>query len=295
MNQRRQMSRTGSVIIHIIVIFLGIMCLLPLWHMVAVSFSRGSAVDGNMVYLWPVGFNTTAYEELLGDSQFWRFFGISIKRVVLSLALNTFMTVTMAYPLTKSKREFKGREIYMKLLIFAMLFNGGMIPSFIILRKYGLLNTIWALVLPGAVPVFNVILMMNFMKGVPKSLEEAALLDGANPLQVLVKVYLPCSVPVLATVALYSIVGSWNDFYSGLLYITRSVNYPLMSYIQSINVDMQQVVKTGTAAEIARAAEMSQKNMNAAKIVVAVVPLMVIYPFLQKYFIHGIVIGSVKE
>lgn len=295
MSQRRQMSRLGSIIVHIIVIFMGILCLLPLWHMIAVSFSRASAVDGNMVYLLPVGFNTTAYEELLGDSQFWRSFGISVKRVILSLVLNTVLTVMMAYPLTKSSREFKGREIYMKILIFAMLFSGGMVPSFIILRKYGLLNTIWALVLPGAVPVFNVILVMNFMKGIPKSLEEAAILDGANPIQVLTKVYLPCSVPVLATVALYSIVGSWNDFYSGLLYITRSTNYPLMTYIESISVDMQKVLKSGTLADLERAAEMSQQNLNAAKIVVAVVPLMVIYPFLQKYFIHGIVIGSVKE
>lgn len=295
MKKNRQISRTGSIVIHAVVIFLGLLCLLPLWYIVAISFSEASAVEGNMVSLVPVGFNLTAYEELLSDSQFWRSFGISVVRVILAVIINTVLTVMLAYPLTKNEREFKGRNIYMNLLIFAMLFNGGLVPTFLTLKKYNMLNTIWALVLPGAVPIFNVILLMNFMYGVPKSLEEAAVLDGANPLQVLTKVYLPCSVPVLATVALFSIVGSWNDFYSGLMYITRINNYPLMTYIQSITINMEDILKNGTAEEIMRASQVSSQNLNAAKIVVAVIPLMLIYPLLQKYFITGIVIGSVKE
>jgi putative aldouronate transport system permease protein len=136
---------------------------------------------------------------------------------------------------------------------------------------------------------------MNFFSAIPKSLEEAAILDGANPLKILTKVFIPCSVPVLATVALFSIVGSWNDFYSGLIYITRSKNYPLMTYIQSLTINMEEIVKKGTAEQILRASKMSEQNLNAAKIVLAVIPLMLIYPLLQKYFISGIVVGSVKE
>ena len=292
---RRISKRVGSYAIHVIVIFFGIICLLPLWYIVVVSFSKASAVEGNMVGLLPVGFNTVAYEEVLGDTQFWRSFGISVCRVILAVIINTVLTVSMAYPLTKNKRQFKGRNIYMKLLIFAMLFNGGMVPTFLTLKNYHLLNTIWALVLPGAVPVFNVILMMNFMNGIPKALEEAAILDGATPLQVLLRVYIPCSGPVIATVSLFSVVGSWNDFYSGLLYITRSKNYPLMTYIQSITINMEDIVRNGTASEILRASQVSSQNLNAAKIVIAVIPLLIIYPLLQKYFITGIVIGSVKE
>jgi putative aldouronate transport system permease protein len=201
----------------------------------------------------------------------------------------------MAYPLTKNNRQFHGRNIYMNILIFAMLFSGGMIPTFLVIKKYQLLNTIWALVLPGAVPIFNVILLMNFFSAIPKSLEEAAVLDGANPLKILTKVFIPCSVPVLATVSLFSIVGSWNDFYSGLIYITRSKNYPLMTYIQSLTINMEEIIKKGTAEQILRASKMSEQNLNAAKIVLAVIPLMLIYPLLQKYFISGIVVGSVKE
>ena len=292
---RRISKRVGSYAIHVIVIFFGIICLLPLWYIVVVSFSKASAVEGNMVGLLPVGFNTVAYEEVLGDTQFWRSFGISVCRVILAVIINTVLTVSMAYPLTKNKRQFKGRNIYMNLLIFAMLFNGVMVPTFLTLKNYHLLNTIWALVLPGAVPVFNVILMMNFMNGIPKALEEAAILDGATPLQVLLRVYIPCSGPVIATVSLFSVVGSWNDFYSGLLYITRSKNYPLMTYIQSITINMEDIVRNGTASEILRASQVSSQNLNAAKIVIAVIPLLIIYPLLQKYFITGIVIGSVKE
>lgn len=288
-------GRLGYLSIYAVVILLGLICLLPLWYIVAVSFSKASAVEGNMVMLLPIGFNTIAYEEILGDAQYWRSFGISVVRVVLAVIINTVLSVSMAYPLTKSKAQFRGRDIYMNLLIFAMLFNGGLVPTFLTLKEYGLLNTIWALVLPGAVPIFNVILLMNFMKGIPKSLEEAAVLDGANPVQVLMRVYLPCSVPVIATVALFSIVGSWNDFYSGLMYMTRMNKYPLMTYIQSITINMEDIIRNGTVEEIMRASQISEQNLNAAKIVVAVIPLLLIYPLLQKYFITGIVIGSVKE
>lgn len=177
-----------------------------------------------------------------------------------------------------------------------MLFNGGMIPTYLLVKDLGLLNTIWALVLPGAVPIFNVILVMNFFAGVPKSLEEAAVMDGANPMQVLWKVYLPCSVPVLATIALFSIVGSWNDFFSGLIYITKVNNFPLMTYIQSLNVNIADLLKAGASSStLTNIAELTNKNLNAAKIVVSTIPLIVIYPFLQKYFVTGIVVGAVKE
>jgi len=295
MKIKNLIGKSGYAMIYVIVILLGLCCLLPLWYIVAISFSKASAVEGNMVSLVPIGFNTVAYEEILTDRQYWRSFFISIERVLLAILLNGVLTVSMAYPLTKNKKQFRGRDLYMHILIFAMLFNGGMIPTFLAIKKYHLLNSIWALVLPGAVPIFNVILLMNFFMGIPKSLEEAALLDGANPLQVLIRVYIPCSIPVFATVTLFSIVGSWNDFYSGLIYITRIENYPLMTYIQSLTINMEEIIKHGTMEDIIRASQVSEQNLNAAKIVIAVIPLMLIYPFLQKYFITGIVIGSVKE
>ena len=233
---------------------------------------------------------------IVEDKQFWRSFGISVQRVILSLIVNMIIIVLMAYPLSKSKRQFKGRNIYMNLIIFAMLFNGGMIPTYLVVKNLGLLNTIWSLVLPGAVQVFSIILIMNFFIGVPKSLEEAALMDGANPFQVLMKVYIPISLPALATVALFSIVGNWNDFFSGLIYMTKVSNYPLMTYIQSLTINIQELLKAGANSSVLEnVAAVSNRNLNAAKIVISTIPLLLIYPMLQKYFITGIVVGSVKE
>lgn len=289
-------DRIGRLVIYAIVIFLALICLLPLWNIVAISFSSSEAVSANAVGLIPVNFTTAAYTKIIDDAQFWRSFGISVLRVVLTLILNMILIILMAYPLSKSKREFKGRNIYMNIMIFAMLFSGGMIPSYLLIKNLDMLNTIWSLVLPGAVPIFSVILVMNFFSAVPKALEEAAFIDGANPLQVLFKVYVPVSIPALATVALFSIVGTWNDFFSGLIYMTKVSNYPLMTYIQSLNVNIAELLQAGTnSSELSSLTEISNKNLNAAKIVVAVIPLLLIYPLLQKYFVTGIVVGSVKE
>lgn len=289
-------ARIGRIVIHAIVISLGLFSLLPLWNIVAISFSSSEAVTANTVGLIPVNFTTETYKMIMEDVQFWRSFGISVQRVFLSLILNMVLIVLMAYPLSKSKRVFKGRNIYMNLLIFSMLFSGGMIPTYLVVKDLNLLNTIWSLVLPGAVQVFSIILIMNFFIGIPKSLEEAAIMDGANPLQILVKVFIPISLPALATVALFSIVGNWNDFFSGLIYMTKVSNYPLMTYIQSLSINIEEMLKSGANTNsLENMMQVSNKNLNAAKIVVSIIPLLVIYPLLQKYFIHGIVVGSVKE
>ena len=267
-------------------------CLFPLINMVAISFSNKSAAAGNLVGLVPVDFTLSSYKTLLKESQFWRSFGISVARVVLGTGLNLILVVLMAYPLSKNKREFGARNIYMNLMIFAMLFSGGMVPLFITIKNLHLLDSIWALILPGAVPIFNVILLMNFFKSVPKSLEEAAMLEGCNKWQILFKIYIPISLPALATIALFSIVGHWNDFFSGLLYINKTANYPLQTYIQQLSVD---ITKVTNAAQLQSVADISNKTLNSAKIVVSTIPLLVIYPFLQKYFVTGMVMGSVKE
>ena len=282
----------SKIIIWAVVIGFTLSCLLPLWNMIAISLSGSDAVAANEVGLIPKDVNFTAYSKLLNDSQFWKSFLISVERVVLGLAINMFFTVTMAYPLSKSKRRFPAREIYIKFVIFAMLFSGGIIPLFMVVSNLHLTNTIWSLVLPGAVPVFNVILLINFFRGVPEALDDAARIDGASPLQILTKIYLPVSLPALATVALFSIVNHWNDYFSGLIYMSKAAMYPLQTYIQQLTVDITQVTD---AEQLKQMASMNNRTFNAAKIVVSTVPLLVIYPFLQKYFVSGMVIGAVKE
>ncbi|MCI5648775.1 MAG: carbohydrate ABC transporter permease [Fusicatenibacter sp.] len=288
-------SKIRNTVIHIIVILLGLACLLPLINIVAISFSGSAAVTANRVGLLPVDFTTSAYRRIVEDSQFWRSFAISVVRVAVTLILNLVLVVPMSYVMTRSKREFGARNIYMNLLIFAMLFNGGMIPTYIVIKELHLLNTIWALILPGAVPIFSVILLMNFFNGVPKALEEAAIVDGANQFQVLIRIMVPCAKPSIATISLFSIVGSWNDFFSGLIYMQKVKDYPIMTYIQSLSIDLQELVNNASSSSaLENVAELSNKNLNAAKIVVAVIPLLIIYPFLQRYLISGIVMGSVK-
>lgn len=285
-------GKTADILIYLTVIFMTMCCLFPLLNMVAISFSDKAAASANMVGLVPVDFTTSAYKTLLGESQFWISFWISIKRVFLGTIINMILTILLAYPLSKSKREFKGHDVYMYIVIFAMLFSGGMIPIYLTIKSYGLLNSIWALILPGAVPVFNVILLMNFFKGVPKSLEEAAAIDGASKLTILLKIYLPISMPALATIILFCIVNHWNDFFSGLVYMNKTSMYPLQTYIQQLSVDMPQITDP---EQLKRFAQVSNKTLDAAKIVVSTIPLLIIYPFLQKYFVSGIVIGAVKE
>ena len=285
-------GKTADILIYLTVIFMTMCCLFPLLNMVAISFSDKAAASANMVGLVPVDFTTSAYKTLLGESQFWVSFWISIKRVFLGTIINMILTILLAYPLSKSKREFKGHDVYMYIVIFAMLFSGGMIPIYLTIKSYGLLNSIWALILPGAVPVFNVILLMNFFKGVPKSLEEAAAIDGASKLTILLKIYLPISMPALATIILFCIVNNWNDFFSGLVYMNKTSMYPLQTYIQQLSVDMSQITDP---EQLKRFAQVSNKTLDAAKIVVSTIPLLIIYPFLQKYFVSGIVIGAVKE
>jgi putative aldouronate transport system permease protein len=289
-------ARIRNAIIHLIVIILGLICLLPLINIVAISFSGSAAVTANKVGLLPVDFTTLAYSRIVSDSQFWRSFGISVIRVVLTLALNLVLVIPMSYAMTRKTSEFRFRNVYMNLLIFAMLFNGGMIPTYIVVKNLGLLNTIWALILPGAVPIFSVILMMNFFKGIPRALEEAAIVDGANPLQVLLHVMVPCAKPSIATISLFSVVGSWNDFFSGLIYMQKVKDYPIMTYIQSLSIDLQELVNNvASSSALENISELSNRNLNAAKIVVAVIPLLLIYPFLQKYLISGMTMGAVKE
>ena len=285
-------------IIYVVVILLTLSCLIPLMNVISLSFSSSQAVASNKVGLWPEEFTFAAYEKIINDAQFWRSFGISVFRVAMALIINLFMIVTLAYPLSKSVKVFRSRKVFMNIMVFAMLFIGGMIPSYLVVRYLGLINSVWALILPGAVPIGSVILVMNFFRSVPKSLEESALLDGANPWQILTRIYIPISLPSLATVSLFSIVGSWNDFFGGLIYITKVENYPLMTYIQSLSVNIAETLqKAGgmSTQQLQALLSVSNRNLNAAKIVVAIVPLLVIYPFLQKYFVQGIVVGAVKE
>lgn len=284
-------SRLFDVINHVLLVFFGFLCLAPLIHVFAVSLSNASASMGGFVTFWPLGFTTKNYQEILTAPPVYSAFRVSVERTVLGTALAMFLTVITAYPLSKSAREFKGRDILMWIVLFAMLFSGGLIPWFLTIRKLGLINKIWALVLPGAVPIWNVILMMNFFRDVPKELEEAAIIDGASHWQILYSVYLPLSLPSLATLTLFAAVGHWNSWFDGMILMTDNLKYPLQTFLRTVVVDVNIQVLNLDATNLL---ELSNRSARAATIFVTTIPIIILYPFLQRYFISGIKLGAVK-
>lgn len=292
---RKKKLQIFDMIVYIILLLCTLTCLFPVINTVAISFSDKTSALTGQVKLLPKNFTFAAYEALLQEKQFFRSFMISIIRVVLGTGLNVLLCIMMAYPLSKDKRKFPGRDIYMWIVVFTMLFNGGLIPTFLLISKLHLIDTIWALILPGAVPVFSVIILMNFFKGIPKGLEEAAQMDGANPWYILWRIFVPLAKPAIATITLFAVVGHWNSFFDGKIYINNSANVPLQTYIQSLTVDTSRLYENMSYDQILRQQELSSLTFNSAKIVVSMIPILLIYPFLQKYFVTGIVMGAVKE
>lgn len=271
-----------------------VICILPLINVLALSFSGKEAAIAGRVSLWPVDFTLDSYNYLLQENRFFLSFWMSVKRVFLGVIINMVLTVLMAYPLSLETRQFPSRDRYMWLLIFTMLFNGGVVPWYFVIRSLGMLDSIWALVLPGAVPVFNVILVINFFRNIPKAIKESAQLDGIGPLGMLIQIYIPLAKPAIATVSLFSIVNHWNSFFDGMLLMNTPEKMPLQTYIQSLVIRISDITQSGLSAE-QLADRMSQRTFNASKIVVSTIPILLIYPFLQKYFVTGITLGSVKE
>lgn len=290
--------RFDAVDIIILLILLGaaLVCILPVINTLAISLSDQVNAGLGQVIFWPVQFTTVSYQNILQDTQFFRSFLISVERVALGGAINVVLTILMAYPLSKPKSKFKSRDIYMWFVIFIMLFSGGLIPTYLVVSNLHLINTIWSLVLPGAVPVFSVLVLMNFFRDIPSSLEEAAYVDGANPLYILWNIYVPLSMPSIAVILLFAAVGHWNAFFDGMIYINDTKQFPLQTYIQNLTITVDWTrLGSLTPAEIKKTLAVSSMTFNSAKVIVSMIPLLILYPFLQRYFVKGMVLGAVKE
>ena len=282
-------------ILNTLLLVLGLIVVaLPLLNVLASSLSTPNAVITGKVSIWPVGWNVDAYVQIFQSRNLLMGYRNSILYTIVGTAVNIVMTVLAAYPLSKSDRVFKARKYYSAYFVFLMIFNGGLIPTYYVISKLGLIDTIWALVLPCGVPIFNVILMMNFFRGIPESLEESAMLEGAGQWTIMSKIYLPLSKPSIATVTLFSLINHWNSWFDGLIYSNFTDNYPLQSYLQTMVVDMRSIIQSGNMEDIVNALSVNDKNLKAAQIFISIIPLMVIYPFCQKYFTAGLTLGSVK-
>ena len=285
----RKVFRVVNVIF---LILLALICLLPFVNVIAISFSDSFYVDSNQVYFWPKGWTTSAYTYILTRASFWSSFRTSILRVLLGGSLNLFFIILTAYPLSKSNDKLNFRNVYTWYFFITMLVSGGMIPNYLLIAKLGLRDSIWSLVLPGALPVFNLVLMLNFFRQVPTALEEAALIDGAGHLRTLVQIYLPVSLPAIATITLFCIVSHWNAWFDGMIYITSPSKVPMQTYLRSVLIDMNMADMSADDYELY--ATLANRTVKCSQIIVATIPILCVYPFLQRYFVSGIVLGSVK-
>ena len=278
----------------IVILLLCLICMVPLLNLLAYSFSASQPIIENKVFLWPKEFTLKAYQYVLESKEFWSSVSVSVKRVLLGVPLNTLLTILVAYPLSKDERQFKARKYYVAYMLTVMLFNGGLMPTYYIVSKTKLIDTVWALIIPGAVPIFNCIVLMNFFRGIPSELEESAKLDGASQWQILSRIFIPISKPSLATIILFSLINHWNSWFDGLIYSNHTTNYPLQSYLQTLVTSTTEIRAQGDVKAIAKLVDINDTNMKAAQIFISVIPLMLIYPFLQKYFTTGLTMGSVK-
>lgn len=294
MKMKKSKSRIVFEICNFIIIsFLTLSCIIPIINIFAYSFSSSQAIIENRVSLWPVEFTLKAYDYVLSNMKFWTSMWVTLKRVLLGVIINVVMDILVAYPLSKSELKFPARKYYVAFMLCVMLFSGGMMPTYFIVAKTGLIDTIWSLILPGAVPIFNCIVLMNFFRGIPDELEESAVLDGANPLQVLINIYLPISKPSIATVTLFSLISHWNSWFDGLIYSNHTENYPMQSYLQTIVVSTTNQVEMDVD-KMLDLIGVNEVNMQSAQIFISIIPLMIVYPFLQRYFTKGLTLGSVK-
>lgn len=285
-------ERAFNIANSIFLALVSVFCLAPMIYMLAVSLSDNAQVVAGNVSFWPKNFTLASYEYLLSYREFWNSMFISVKRTLLSLAFTLYLTVLVAYPLSKNSRKFFGRSFFAWFFFIPMLVNGGLIPTYITIDTLNLLGSIWALVLPTAVTTFYVILMLNFFRGIPEEIEEAALIDGASQWRILFRIYLPLSVPSLATVAVYCSLAQWNEWFQGIIYMNNMGQYPLMSYLQAsiLNINMDNL----SLDELAKLNKIGNKTYQAAQLFVGAIPMICLYPFLQKHFTKGLVLGSVK-
>lgn len=294
----RKISVERRIFIIVNVLFLTtvtLICIAPIVQLLAVSLSSNLYAVAGEVNFWPKGFTLEAYKFLAAKSEFNNALVISIIRVVIGTTINMVMVVITAYPLSKEVRQFRMRTVYVWFFAITMFFGGGLVPTYMVVKMTGLMNTIWALIVPGAINVWNCVMLLNFFRGVPKELEEAATIDGASHFQTMIRVYVPVSGPVLATILLFTVVGHWNGWFDGFIYMNSPKKYPLQTYLSTLVMQTDVMSKKYiTKEDLAKLENVSDKTLKVAQIFLGALPIMCVYPFLQKYFIKGIVVGSVK-
>lgn len=274
-------------------IFLGLIALitlLPFLNVAAKSLSSESAVISGAVSFWPVGIQFGTYAYVLKDQLFLNSFKSSLFITLMGTLLSTALTALTAYPL--AQKGLRGRKMFMLMFVFSMLFNGGMIPNYLLIKSLGLMENLWAIILPSMINVFNLLVIKSYFEDVPEAIYEAAKIDGASNFRIFYAIVLPISLPVLATIVLFYAVYYWNDYFNAMLYITKPAMKPLQLYLYEL-ITQSQNLKEGLV-DVTQATNLTGQSIRAASIMISTLPILISYPLLQKYFVKGMVIGAVK-
>ncbi len=282
--------RVSDIVIMIIVGAAMLICLVPFLHIIAVSLSSKQEIISDRVTIFPRGWDWESYRIVFQDARMLKSMGLTIILTTVFTAVSMIMSICAAYPLTKT--QLKGRSVFMMIIVFTMFFSGGLIPEYLLVKQLGLLDNMLSLILPGMISAFNLIILRSFFTSIPASLEESAYLDGSSHIGTLLRIVLPLSLPVLATLSLFYAVSRWNGFMDALFYISNSEMYPIQ--LKLYQVVMNSMVTDLTAQEGAAASEVVPEGLKAASIMFATLPILIVYPWLQRYFVSGVMIGAVK-
>lgn len=282
-----------DILLTALFVLLALITLYPFYNVLILSVSNTVAVATHTPYLRPYVFDLTGYRALIQDGAFLRAFEVSLFVTVVGTSVNMFLSVTGAYVL--SKKQLIGRKIFLSMILFTMLFNGGLVPTYMVVKDIGLINSIWSMILPTAVSTYYLIIMKNYFLGLPDGLMEAAHLDGANEWTILWKIAIPISKPFIATFALFYSVERWNEWYNAMLYISDAQLAPLQIYLREVLIGLSNQLAQQAKQMMESSQKISATAVQMATIVVATVPILCVYPFLQKYFVNGIMVGGLKE
>ncbi len=292
LNKKKSTWTIGQIVLVAVIFVFVLTCVLPFLNVIAISLSSKSAILRGDVSFWPVEFETKAYEILFADKTMIDCLFYTVKMTVIYTVLAMLMTILMAYPLTK--KRLKGRKLFNLLALFTMYFSGGTIPIYLNVKEFGMLDSMWSLIIPGLLSTYNMIIMRSFFASLPNELEEAATIDGANDFQILWRVYLPLSLASIATLTLFYAVGKWNSFADAKYYIQTKALQPLQLRLYNIIKGSTAVDVTAIEGNANSNAQNVSESIEAATIIFATLPILVVYPFVQRYFVSGVTIGAVK-
>ncbi|MFC6333396.1 carbohydrate ABC transporter permease [Paenibacillus septentrionalis] len=268
-----------------------VVILVPLWNVVISSFSSSRALAEGGFIFWPSELSLENYRAVFRDDSIGQSFFISVAKTVIGVVTHVFFCAMVGYGLSKS--NVRGRKFYVTMGVITMFFSGGMIPTYLLIKSLGLLNSFWVYIIPALLSFYDVIILMNFFRNVPGSLEESAKIDGAGDWRVFLSIFIPLSMPAMATIAMFNGVSQWNDFMTTKLYVTNEALYPLQMKLYEIIVQSQTQSMQNIGGSVV--IETATKGVQLATIVITTLPIVVIYPLLQRYFISGMMLGAVKE